>query len=132
MHHLEGCDKNYIPSLSERVNIKEYSEKIADKAVTFEAWDKDKLVGLAAVYLNMMSLSAFVTNVSVLKDYSGNGVASQLMLNCIQYASQKKIGRICLEVDQNNAKAMHLYKRLNFMHYDTKGETKLMELKIND
>src|SRR5438093_11648103 len=49
--HLAGCDGNFSPRLSLKVDIGEYSRKIIAKAQTFEAWFGDALVGLVAVYL---------------------------------------------------------------------------------
>lgn len=129
MHHLEECNNSFVPLLSERVDIAEYSAKIAAKAVTFEAWEKNKLAGLVAVYINMDLLTVFITNVSVLKQYAGKGIAKQLMVHCIEYAGKNSFKNIQLEVSKNNTKAISLYKGLNFIEYGSRGETLLMELK---
>ena len=129
MHHLEECNNSFVPLLSERVDIDEYSAKIADKAVTFEAWEKNKLVGLVAAYINKDLLTVFITNVSVLKQYAGKGIAKQLMVRCIEYVCKNSFKNIQLEVSKNNTKAISLYKGLNFIEYGSQGETLLMELK---
>lgn len=129
MHHLEECNNSFVPLLSERVDIAEYSAKIADKAVTFEAWEKNKLVGLVAAYINKDLLTVFITNVSVLKQYAGKGIAKQLMVHCIEYVGKNSFKNIQLEVSKNNTKAISLYKGLNFIEYGSRGETLLMELK---
>ena len=44
--HLWHCDANFVPPLSDRVEINDYANKITNKAMRFEAWSGDKLVGL--------------------------------------------------------------------------------------
>jgi len=96
--HLQKCTTNFSPPLNERVNIKEYSQKIFAKAMTFEAWKDHFLVGLIAAYLNKNSgLSVYITDVSVMKDYMGLGIASTLLRECIEYArkeNNKEIKRV--------------------------------------
>lgn len=78
--HLEECQYNFVPPLNARVDIKEYSEKISAKAVTFEAWDDKILAGLLAAYFNDdEKISGFITNVSTLKRYQGKGIAAELV-----------------------------------------------------
>ena len=36
--HLIECEKDFTPALSTKVNLREYSQKINEKAMTFEAW----------------------------------------------------------------------------------------------
>src|SRR5690349_14652885 len=78
--HLLLCDQLFTPPLSSRVSIEEYAKKIELNALRFEAWDCDQLVGLVAIYMNDEKKSeAFITNVSVLDEYRGRGVATQLL-----------------------------------------------------
>ena len=85
--HLLACDDSFIPALSSRINISDYAQKIYDKAITFEAWNKNELIGLIATYFTQPESGiAFITNVSVSKKYNGKGIASKLLSNCITYA----------------------------------------------
>ena len=47
--HLLCCDPDFVPKLSERVDIPDYAEKIVNKATRFEAWSNGTLVGLVAL-----------------------------------------------------------------------------------
>jgi ribosomal protein S18 acetylase RimI-like enzyme len=114
--HLAACNSNFIPPLSERVNINEYSKKIAEKAITFEAWSGNDLVGLLAAYFNdTVTQTAFITNVSLLKDYMGAGIAAELLKKCIKYAKENKTKSIELEVAKDNEHAVAFYKKFNFV-----------------
>jgi ribosomal protein S18 acetylase RimI-like enzyme len=129
--HLKACDKNFIPALSNRVDLGSYSKKLFEKAVTFEAWEKKNLVGLLAIYLNDEENEiAYITNVSLLVQYSGKGIAMELMRHCIEFSRGNKFKKIILEVNKKNKDAIRLYEKFNFEVYDTKDEHLLMQLKF--
>lgn len=128
--HLKECSGNFIPPLYERINIEEYSKKIEDKSITFEVWSENILVGLVAIYINTTTHSAFITNVSILKEYMGLKIAAELIDRCIEYVKQNDLEEIKLEVHEKNAKAISLYKKFAFIKYDTKNEFDLMKLEI--
>jgi ribosomal protein S18 acetylase RimI-like enzyme len=127
--HLKECNYNSYPHLDERVNVKEYSIKLFDKSVTFEAWVDNILVGLVATYFNdMENRSGYITNVSITKNYMGLGIASELMNMCIRYASQYNFKEIELEVYKDNNPAILLYKKYGFMDCKNRGDFVLMKL----
>jgi ribosomal protein S18 acetylase RimI-like enzyme len=129
--HLNNCGNDFIPPLNDRVNIEEYSKKIAANAITFEAWDENKLVGLIAAYFNdSKNQTSYITSVSVLKEYMGLGIASILLTECIEYAKQKKYQEIKLEVNNSNNPAISFYKKFNFMHVSNKDDSIIMQLNL--
>lgn len=65
--HLKQCDADFVPPLSSRVEIKDYAQKIANKATRFEAWSDGTMVGLVAAYYNdHENRLVYITSVSVL------------------------------------------------------------------
>jgi glycosyltransferase involved in cell wall biosynthesis/GNAT superfamily N-acetyltransferase len=113
--HLNLCSDNFIEKLSERINIKEYSIKIKENAVTFEAWYNEQLVGLIACYANNIDSGiAFITNVSVLKDFQSKGIAHNLLKNLQSDELIKKFRIVQLLVDVDNYSAISLYKKNGF------------------
>lgn len=112
--HLEKCNDNFVPSLDKKVELKPYAEKITKYAIKFEAWIADELAGLVAAYFNDENKSTFITNVSTTKQYSGNGIASQLMKECISFAKHKDFKEINLQVSQSNISAIGLYSKFGF------------------
>lgn len=114
--HLLYCDAHFVPPLSERVVILNYAQKIASKATRFEAWSRGALIGLVAVYCNdLQTRVAHITSVSVLKEWSGNGIAARLIGLCIRYSKAIGMSRIDLEVASINAPALKLYKNSGFV-----------------
>jgi len=130
-NHLFKCKYNFIPPLDEYVNIDIYSQKIHQNAITFEAWSTDTLVGLVAAYFNdQKGHIGFITNVSVVNDFMGMGIASILLNKCINYAKNNNYKNVVLEVSEKNKKAIHLYKKLGFKEFENKNEKVLMIVNI--
>jgi len=127
--HLTACSDSFVPPLAQRVNIIEYAQKIFEKSVTIEAWAGQLLVGLIAVYFNVVD-SAFITNVSVLKEFSGYGIASKMMDMCIENARTNNFHAITLEVDKYNKVAIRLYRKFRFIVNEIKGDTFAMKRQI--
>lgn len=129
--HLKECSDYFIPCLNKTIDIVNYSNKIFDKAVRFEVWSKGILVGLLAVYLNNLNdRIGYITNVSVLNSYSGRGIASCLIKNCIEYAIEKKFKEIVLEVNNKNESAINLYKKFSFTEKIKNNNNVTMSLTI--
>ena len=118
--HLCECDSKFIPPLSERVNLSEYSIKLAEHADRFEFWDKTRLVGLVAAYLNALDHQVgFISSVSVCADFEGRGIGSILLKNCFEQARQKGFQILNLEVGAANTKAIDFYLKQGFAVIDT-------------
>ena len=130
--HLEECDKDFSPKLSFRVDIGVYSRKMRTRARTFEAWSGGALVGLVAAYMNDPGTrTAFITSVSVAKEFMGRGIASALLDHCIKGSRQKGMRAVRLEVSLDSRGAIQLYKNLGFSEIVREGETVSMELELS-
>ncbi len=129
--HLHACDHAFIPPLSERVIIGDYAHKITDRAVRFEAWADELFVGLLAAYCSdNQSRVGFITSVSVLPGWQGQGIASQLIEKCIEHARGLGLAGIELEVDIDNRAAIRLYEKYNFSTDKTCRKSAIMYLAI--
>ncbi len=129
--HLRACDASFTPSLSDRLDLSGYAQKIAGKAKCFEAWVEGELVGLVAAYCNDPERrNAFVTSVSVLPGWKGRGLASQLLSQCIDYAETSGFERIVLEVGAQNFPALRLYQKHGFLADSKCGKSVIMHLAI--
>ena len=125
--HLKRCDADFTPSLSSRVKLDDYADKLFERAVSFEAWDGDVLVGMLNVYLNDPSRGvAYITNVSVLRPYVGMGIASSLLATCLEEARLRGFGTVRLEASPANDAALHLYLAAGFRVVQENGESLMM------
>jgi ribosomal protein S18 acetylase RimI-like enzyme len=124
--HLRACEAAFVPPLSERVDLDIYADKIVHRAERFEAWAADQLAGLVAAYCNDGEhRTAFVTNVSVLPGWHGEGIALRLLQACISFVRDAGFEQVELEVDLRNSKATRLYRKLGFMttHFGVHSQT---------
>lgn len=129
--NLKACDKDFFPPLSERVNLEEYSNKLYENSVTFEAWNEDKLIGMVAAYFNNITESVgYITNVCVENKFKGNNIATGMLMNCINYAAENHFKTIILEVNEKNNAAVSLYEKFNFRTIDVRNENIKMQLEI--
>lgn len=113
--HLRACDATFEPVLSGRVDLVEYAEKLSRKAVTFEAWEGDLLVGLVAGYFNdATTREGFITTVSTLPEFTGRGSASALMAMALRYAADHGFETLSLDVGEHNQPAQNLYRKWGF------------------
>lgn len=129
--HLSACKANFIPPLNETINVQEYAMKIFKKSITFEAWRDQCLVGLISIYLNDPTREkGYITNVSVLKEYHGKRIASNLLKKCIAYTRQIGFKTIELKVNDRNISAIHLYRRCNFGFKNKLDNQIIMELDL--
>jgi len=114
--HLRACDADFVPPLSGRAEIKDYARKITNKAARIEAWSGGMLVGLVAAYCNdRESRIAYITSVSILKEWMGKGIATRLMNQCVEHAKASGMRQIRLEVAKNNTPAIRLYEKSGFV-----------------
>jgi ribosomal protein S18 acetylase RimI-like enzyme len=129
--HLRRCDTDFMPALSDRVEISPYAQKLVRKASRFEAWSDGRLVGLVAIYCNdQETRSAYITSVSVLRAWIGKGIAFDLMSQGIQHAKDSGMRKICLDVFGKQKPAIKLYKKLGFVMSKTGGPSITMSLQL--
>jgi ribosomal protein S18 acetylase RimI-like enzyme len=132
IEHFESCDKSYFPSLSERVVLDEYAQKIIDHGITFEAWDGERLLGVVSAYLNTPP-TGFITDVSVSPSAHGKGLAKKLVSNCINVAQEKyEMRGLKLNVSAANIKALNLYQSLGFDIESESDQELAMTLKFGN
>ena len=129
--HLLCCDADFVPTLSERVAISDYARKIVSKATRFEAWLNGTLVGLVAVYCNDRETRiAHITNVSVVKIWTGKGIAAKLINQCVEYAKAAGMRQVGLEVAVDNMFAIKLYEKSGFVACNLNEPLILMRLNL--
>lgn len=129
--HLKECDNLFIPPLSETIDLDQYSGKISTHAETFEVWTKERLISLVAAYLNDFERKVgFITNVSTIPEYTGNGLAQNLLKNCIDYAKKLGFISLMLQVHRENTLAIKLYKKIDFVEIELKPSQITMSLDL--
>ena len=111
---LQQINDDFRPSLSTKVDLVEYVNKIASKAELIIESSGDGLVkGLVVLYCNNKCDNvAYISLVGVLRMYRGEGIAKKLVLQAILKAKQS--GMKCIQVHSNNPVAIRMYQGLGF------------------
>ncbi len=100
-----------------------------DRATRFEAWD-GTLVGLVAAYCNdPESGAAFITNVSVRREWRGKGIATHLIELLVAHAGRAGFRCVRLEVDLANERAVDRYEKSGFAITGMQGGVAIMRLR---
>lgn len=89
------------------------SELKADNTLYLICESEGKPVGLCG-YIRSFE-EADVTNVSVLREYRGQGIATALMKELLRLGTDDGISDFSLEVRVGNADAIHVYEKLGFV-----------------
>ena len=116
--HLTRCDADFTPPLSARLDLGDYAAKLAERAARFEAWDGGQLVGLVAAYLTPGAPEAFISNVSVVSELRGRGVAAALVADCVDRARGSGAATLTLEVATADRAAGRFYEKFGFTGRD--------------
>lgn len=131
--HLRKSDADFVPPLSGRVEILDYARKITNHATRFEAWAAGTLIGLVAVYNNDFEARiAHITSVSVIREWTGKGIASRLLAQCIEHAKASGMRLISLEVARDNGPAIKLYAKYGFIVNEAESPVARMGLHLKD
>lgn len=129
--HIMHADTTFEPCISSRINISVYAHKLHDRAVRFEAWLDEELVGLVASYCNQPAgCEAFVTSVSVWPEWQRKGIANQLMRQCIEHVQSLGFVQIELKVNEHSLPAIALYHKLGFNTLRSSDSTLTMGMKF--
>jgi ribosomal protein S18 acetylase RimI-like enzyme len=127
--YLVECAGLFNPPLYTHIDISDYAKKIYSSAYICEARAGNKLAGLIACYLNNTeTFEGFITHISVLKEFQGQNIATQLIKSAVKKADELHFQKISLEVDCTNAKAISLYKKCGFM-FSEQRNTKYQMIK---
>jgi len=89
---------------------KELSNKMA---IYFVALEDDKVVGYGGMW--HVITEGYITNIAVDKDYRRKHIADAIVKKLIEYAVEKEMIGVSLEVRVSNASAISLYKKNGFV-----------------
>jgi ribosomal protein S18 acetylase RimI-like enzyme len=130
--HLAHCDAEFVPPLSSRLRLSDYARKVAFQATRFEAWSENTMVGLVAAYCNdHETRTAYITSVSVLKEWARKGIARKLMRQCIKHVQSLGLQQIMLEVSVENRIAIRLYEEEGFAASNVSEPVVVMKMALN-
>lgn len=111
---LKRNDAALVPRISERVDLLDYSIKIAERAILFVAFKDAILVGVFALYFNRCPKSSYCPYLCVNEKYRGQHIGNVLIDMSVDYCSLNGSSCIQLTVSEENLSAIKFYKKNNF------------------
>lgn len=124
---LLRIDNVLTPRLSLRVDICEYSKKLARLADVFNAYVEGKFAGSVVIYMNS-GQEGFVSSFTVFPEYQRQGVGTKLWSEVVKDANRRGINRISLDVYEENHKAIKFYAVLGFKLQEEINDWRRMEI----
>lgn len=122
INYLQEVKDDFSPPLSQRISensnvkdINEYCEKLLSKANVFATFDRNKIVGVIAIYTNnRIKREAYIPILSVMNNYKGRGIASRLLETAVSCAHENKMKIVHVKTWPENKNAISLYKKNKF------------------
>lgn len=128
LRFLKEIDNDFSPSLSEKVVLSDYVDKILKKACLVIESYKDDICGLIVLYCNdFINKKAYISLVGVAPKYRNRGIAKMMIEKAIHIAANKEMEII--GIHSNNSIAIHMYEKFGFKIIEP-GERVYMELKL--
>lgn len=92
---------------------KSFEESIGlSHTIFLVAEQKQQILGYCGMY--QVFDEGDITNIAVLPEYRGMGIAGRLLEALFGYSAERGIADITLEVRESNAPAIHLYEKYGF------------------
>ena len=107
---LKVTNDYFVPHLSERVNLEEWSKKLYNFAVIFEQNVNGIVVGLGAMYFNYAPDFSFGAYVCVKKEYQKEMYGVELIEQMIDYAKKNGSQGFRGEIRKSNKQMVKFYK----------------------
>ncbi len=128
---IEYSDNILTSSLSSRVNIDDYINKLFNLATLISVWSKKNLIGLLAVYLyDTNANSAFITLNVISPEFQGRKIGGKLLEICIEESIEHNKDIVLLEVNENAKPAISLYNKYGFFKFQTSKHNSFLMKKI--
>lgn len=114
VNYLRVVDHDFTPSLSSKVDIEQFIDKVSSLGFLYGAFDNNEIIGLICFYCNDIDFKcSYCSLLSVKKEYRSKGIAKQLMQRFIE--DSKDNGMEYATIHTNNLQAFDYYKKTGFI-----------------
>lgn len=113
--YLSSVNNDFPIPLTQKVDLAEYAAKVLSRGIALAMFDGCEIVGLAAGYVNdVTGLSAYLSVLSVSKEYRGRGLGSALVRAFEREAVSSGMERLMLDTHESNVAACSLYEGMGY------------------
>lgn len=107
---LKDFDAEFVPRLSQRIDLLEYAKKLAQNAVWFLAYDEGNIIGHCAAYMNRPEY-AYISSIAVKKKVRLRGIGDCIWECVEREAVNRGMQSILLEVRRTNITGIRFYQK---------------------
>lgn len=112
---IKEIDTYLTPTLSSRVNLTEYANKLSQKAYNYIARDDDKIIGISSFYFNIFPQMSYGTLLGVDKQYQKDGgIGIKLLTDSIDFCKNNGSKGFGCVIRKSNKPLRKLYMILGF------------------
>src|SRR5690606_4291141 len=112
---LDEIDNDFKPSLSSKVSLETYAEKLNSNAFFILAILKKEVVGLAAFYANdVLKKETYLPIIGVRKKFRGKGIADKMIKILVSFLLEEGFEKLSLETWQGSP-AQYFYRKHKFV-----------------
>lgn len=112
---LIAIDSDFRPSLSSKVCLETYANKLKANAFFVLAFINDEIVGITVFYANDLLLkNSYLPIIGVKEKYRGQGIALKMLKALLSYLEEKGFEKLSLETWQGSP-AQYFYQKNNFV-----------------
>lgn len=111
---LKNADGDFSTKLSLRVDLQEYSEKLALKAFNLFFSYLNNDIAHAAFYFNEKDSQIFITSIAIIDEYRGRGFGKKMLNEIEIFALFKGVELLELEADCSSNKILNFYSEFGF------------------
>ena len=116
--------------LYSRVDIRQYADKLSEKAFFLLAEDNGEKQGFTAYYLNDEQSFVFITRIAVNESYRHYGLGRK-MIEALSRFYSNSFDAIELEVEKTNEVAKIFYRNMGFCIKEDRATKLLMRKELN-
>lgn len=129
INFLKKCNNDFPVSITSRVNINTYVEKVMNFGEIVLAVENNRIAGLIFFYNNDKNLCiGYVTLLCVDCDFRNQGIGKKLLVRALDKMKKEGMSLCELSTNEDNKKAINLYTGYGFEIY--KVDKKENELKL--
>lgn len=130
--YLTAVDKDFNPALSSKIDLKQYTERIVEKAkICCALSDEDNIMGVVVFYANDFEKQyAYIPLVSVSAEYRRQGIARKLMKYALVYIKSLNGKISVVGIHTYNQYAFDLYVKIGFKNIPETDKISYLEYTI--
>lgn len=112
---LSVIDTSFPVPLSQKVNISDYSPKVFNLGIVFQAMIDGEMVGVLIGYANdYQNFQGYISLFGILEEYRGMGIGKKLLQAMLDICRSRGMKELALDVHKQNEAAQKFYQKNGF------------------